>query len=256
MTISWLMGIGLIADTRNCHICKKEMSLSPCQDRKDGFRWECRRSIAGKKHRFERSIREGSWFERANLSITEVLKFSYWWCVGLNQMQIKAQLAMSPSTLVDWDMFCRELCGVVLSDENEIIGGPGKIVQIDESKIGKRKYHKGHFVEGQWVFGGIEEDSRKSFIVCVENRKEDTLIPLMHRWIHLGTTIYSDCWKGYINVAHHGYLHGTVNHNKEFVSEDGVHTNKIKGHWCQMKANLPTHGRKRAHYDSYIAEFI
>ena len=90
MAISWLMEIGLIADTRNCHICKEEMSLSPCQDRKDGFRWECRRSIAGKKHRFERSIREGSWFERANLSITEVLKFTYWWCVGSNQIQIKA----------------------------------------------------------------------------------------------------------------------------------------------------------------------
>lgn len=29
--------------------------------------------------------------------------------------------------------------------------GPGKVVQIDESKIGKRKYNKGHLVEGQWV---------------------------------------------------------------------------------------------------------
>ena len=37
-------------------------------------------------------------------------------------------------------------------------GGPGKLVQIDESKVGQRKYHRGHVVEGQWVFGGIEED--------------------------------------------------------------------------------------------------
>ena len=28
-------------------------------------------------------------------------------------------------------------------------------MQIDESKIGNRKYHRGHVVEGQWVFGGI-----------------------------------------------------------------------------------------------------
>jgi len=41
------------------------------------------------------------------------------------------------------------------------IGGEGKVVQIDESLFGKRKYHRGHHVEGQWVFGGIEEDSRK-----------------------------------------------------------------------------------------------
>ncbi len=173
MTLSWLMEIGLIAEGRNCGICKNAMSLSPCNDRKDGVRWECRHTIGGKKHRSERSIREGSWFQGANLTISEVLKFTYWWCIGLNQVQIKAQLGMSSSTLVDWDMFCRELCGIVLSHENEVIGGAGKIIQIDESKIGKRKYNKGHFVEGQWVFGGIEDDSRNSFIVCVENRKED-----------------------------------------------------------------------------------
>ena len=43
------------------------------------------------------------------------------------------------------------------------IGGPGKRVQIDESKFGKRKYNRGRRVEGQQVFGGIEEDGRKVF---------------------------------------------------------------------------------------------
>lgn len=37
----------------------------------------------------------------------------------------------------------------------------GKVVQIDESKFEKRKY-SGHHVEGQWVFGRIEEERRKS----------------------------------------------------------------------------------------------
>lgn len=45
----------------------------------------------------------------------------------------------------------------MLIEESCKLGGPGKTVQIDESKIGKRKYHRGHHVEGQWVFGGIEE---------------------------------------------------------------------------------------------------
>ena len=40
-------------------------------------------------------------------------------------------------------------------DGREKIGGPGKFVQIDESKIVKRKYYRGHVVEGQWVFGKI-----------------------------------------------------------------------------------------------------
>ena len=39
-------------------------------------------------------------------------------------------------------------------------------------------------------------------------------------------------------------------------NDDGDHTNKIEGHWRQMKASPPSHGRKKAHYGSYIAEFI
>lgn len=60
--------------------------------------------------------------------------------------------------VVDWDMFCCELCEVIFFEKREKFGGLGKIVQIDELKIGKRKYYCGYVVEGQWVFGGIEEE--------------------------------------------------------------------------------------------------
>ena len=90
-----------------------------------------------------------------------------------------------------------------------------------------RKYHRGHVVEGQWVFGGIEEDSRKCFIAAVEDRKEETLPNLIKEWIEPGTTI-SDCWKGYVNLSKHGYMyiHKTVNQSVEFVNEEGFQTNK------------------------------
>lgn len=48
---------------------------------------------------------------------------------------------------------------VTLMDSKDKLGGVGKTVQIDESKFGKRKYHSRHRVEGQWVFGGIEDDT-------------------------------------------------------------------------------------------------
>ena len=35
-------------------------------------------------------------------------------------------------------------------------------MEIDESKFGKRKYHRGRSVDGHWVFGGIEQGSRES----------------------------------------------------------------------------------------------
>ena len=76
----------------------------------------------------------------------------------------------------------------------ERIGGEGKIVQVDESKSGRRKHHLGHRVEGQWVFGGIENGSRKSFLIAVEKRDEGTLLPLIKKWIEPGNLIVSDCW--------------------------------------------------------------
>jgi len=51
---------------------------------------------------------------------------------------------MSPNTAVDWDMYCRERCEMLLMNSSEKIGGPGKRVHIDDSKVGKRKYHRGH----------------------------------------------------------------------------------------------------------------
>ena len=41
-------------------------------------------------------------------------------------------------TIVDWCCFCREVCIVYEADHFERIGGPGHIVEIDESKFGKR----------------------------------------------------------------------------------------------------------------------
>ena len=71
-------------------------------------------------------------------------------------------------------MFCREVCLATIEKKTEKIGGGGKRVQIDESKVGKRKHHRGHYTEGQWVFGGIEQDSRKCFIESVEGKNSYT----------------------------------------------------------------------------------
>lgn len=123
-------------------------------------------------NRCQTIIREGSWFEQANFPIEEVLKFTYWWCQGVQQWQIKQQLGLGSQTAVDWDMFYRKLCEDAMFESRENLGGPGKVVQIDESEIGKSKYHHGHVVEGQWVFGGTKEDSRKCSIATVEDRTE------------------------------------------------------------------------------------
>ena len=255
--IQWLMTEGFLAKSRLCSVCRCEMKLVRCEDRSDGLRWECRgRRFDGKRHNAELSIRKGSWFEHSNMTLEEILKFTYWWSQDVKQNQIKRELGSGSSTAVDWESFCREVCEVKLMESSERIGGNGKVVQIDESKFGKRKYHRGHYVEGQWVFGGIENDSRKCFLVAVDKRDEETLIPIIQRWLKPGTIIVSDCWKAYYNLEKYGYHHKTVNHSKEFVNEDGDNTNKIEGHWRQAKVKLPYFGVRNYLFSSYLAEFM
>ena len=256
LLVEWLIEEDMIAKTQVCDLCGSEMKLLKYEDRSGGYKWECRRQFNGKRHKVEKTLRKGSWFEQSNMTLEEILKFTYWWCQDLDQAQIKHELGISSNTAVDWDMFCRETCEVTLERRSEKLGGEGKVVQIDESKFGKRKYHRGHRVEGQWVFGGIENESRKSFMVAVEKRDERTLLPVIKKWIKPGTLIISDCWKAYINLEKHGYKHSTVNHSKEFVNEAGEHTNRIEGHWRQAKAKLPSFGVKKYLFSSHLAEFM
>ena len=256
MCLTWLKDIGLIASEMKCHQCLRNMTWTETKDRSDGFKWVCYNRTNGKRHLVEKSIRSKTFFDKSNMTIEEVLKYTYWWSQNLKQSQIRTQLGLSPNSGVDWDMFCREVCEIVVNDDSMQIGGPGKTVQIDESKIGKRKYQRGHRVEGQWVFGGIEEDSRNCFIFEVEDRTEDTLISIIDKWIAKGTLIVSDCWKSYSKLSRIGYSHETMNHSKEFKNRNGNHTNKIEGHWRQMKSHLPSHGRCKFHYSYYLAEFL
>ena len=90
----------------------------------------------------------------------------------------------------------------------------------------------------------------------VEHRDEDTLLPIIKKWIKPGTLIISDCWKAYSKLNLNGYFHETVNQSEEYVNSNRFHTNKIEGHWRQMKASLSSHGRRKFHYSYYLAEFL
>jgi len=129
-------------------------------------------------------------------------------------------------------------------------------VEIDESKFGKRKYHRGHYVKGQWVFGGVERGTGRTFLVAVHDRSAKTLIGLIKQWILPGTTIISDCWAAYNSLREEGYTHFTVNHSIAFVDQTtGAHTNTIESTWKHVKVLLSPYNRK-ADYVYFLAEYM
>ena len=53
------------------------------------------------------------------------------------------EVKLASQTTVDWASFCRQVCIDAVITQVQPIGGPGKIVEIDESLFGKKKYGKG-----------------------------------------------------------------------------------------------------------------
>lgn len=80
---------------------------------------------------------------------------------------------VSTRTIADWYSYCREVIVDHFLENQEIgakIGGPGRVVQIDESKFGRRKFNKGRRVDGHWVLGMIEDGSEDLRLeVCTGN---------------------------------------------------------------------------------------
>jgi transposase-like protein len=260
-TISWMVSMGLFAKKRLCPVCGEEMRLTVVnkEETSDMVRWRCQRKIP-KPHDKRCSLRHGSWFANANMTLEEMLEFTYMWCLGMTQVQIRNEMGVSSNTSVDWASFCREICEEVMLAEVENgvqIGGQDVIVEIDESKFAKRKYHKGHVVKGEWVFGGREKnDKSKCFMLVVKNRDKETLIPLIPKYIAPGSIIRSDCWKSYECLPQYGYVHETVNHSTHFKDpKTGCHTNGIEGDWQKVKrgVSMPRFGVVGQHLQSYLS---
>ena len=96
-------------------------------------------------------------------------------------------------------------------------GGPGLTVEIDGAKFGKRKCNRGRGVEGNWVLGGICRETKEIFLMKVEKRDKDTLIPINEKYVEIESTIISDCWAAYKCLSKWGYQHDTVDHSEHFV---------------------------------------
>ena len=114
------------------------------------------------------------------------MKLTYYWVYNLPNDFITRELRIgSEHTLVDWKNIAREVCIGVLEQDCEVIGEPGKFVQIEESKFGKRKYHRGKRVDGVWVCGGIEREAKRCFFEVVADRSAGTLIPIIKSTLNL-----------------------------------------------------------------------
>jgi transposase-like protein len=246
--IRWLIELCVLIDLegRTCGKCEigKFGLRKDATFFSDGHVWRCLNKKCNKKI----FIRLGSWFEKHILTLENFLLITYFWVYKASEIFVRHELDICRQTVVDWYNFSRQVCTSILEINSEKLGGPGKIVEIDESKFGKRKFHKGRRVDGVWVFGGIERETKWCFFTTVSDRTRETLLEIIKQNILPGTTIISDCWRAYDILDKEGFEHLKVNHSLNFVDpETGAHTNTIESTWRALNKSLPISGTTKAH---------
>ncbi|RUS79722.1 hypothetical protein EGW08_012530 [Elysia chlorotica] len=171
-------------------------------------------------------------------------------------------LDISSTTSVDWRSFCGEVKDSWVTEE-EAIGGDGVEVEIDKTLIVRRKYERGRVLSQIWLFGGIERQSKKRFVVPLtgdvgEKRDKATLIPLIQKYILKGSVIYSDCWGAYSTLSTSGYTHHTINHSKNFVDpvNKEIHTQNVEPLWLDIKKWIKRPGIRSAYLYQYLACYL
>ncbi|CAB9505358.1 Inherit from opiNOG: protein Hydra magnipapillata [Seminavis robusta] len=207
-----------------------------------------------------RSFFRNSVLERCHLPKNEVVHLIYLWLNKATNTQVCQQLGWNSETAGRWLKYCRQLVTEMIVTQphvNNMIGGHDVIVEIDESKMARRKYNRGRRVKGSWVLGMVERTAeRRMVLVVVDSRDKKTLEHSIKTFVHPGSTIHTDMWKGYIGLERIGYTHKTLCHKYEFVAEDGTHTQTVEGNWTPLKKAIPVQCREGADLQDYLFEYM
>jgi hypothetical protein len=138
--------------------------------RKDKFVLHCNSKQC--PYKVKKNFKKGTIFYKK--SIITVLKIVRLWCSKVSVVQISSLLDIHRNSVSKVIKKLKVKLEMGFYEHFDKIGGPGVVVEVDESKFGKAKYHKGHRVDGVWVFGLVERAAkRKILLIEVDNRKKN-----------------------------------------------------------------------------------
>ena len=134
---------------------------------------------------------------------------------------------------------CCEVCINWLNNQ-DAIGGDGIIVEIDDTSLGKRKFKGGPIIPHEWIFCGIERESKKSFGIPLvdDNITANILIELINKFIKPNTIIVSKFNEAYGSIGNHNnYKHWVCNNLVTLVNNDydNIHMKTIDSFMNDIK---------------------
>ncbi len=137
-------------------------------------------------------------------------------------------------------------------DRPERLGGPEKLVYIDEALIPYVNTNRAGSTPSTIVMGLCCEGQVISGII--PNRRKITLEPLINRFVMPGSILVTDCHRSYAGLKNLGWRHIAINHSVAFHNFDGVASAPIETYWAVVKRIMRSYRQASPeHFWEYLA---
>ncbi len=205
------------------------------------------------------TVRMGTIFESSHLALRLWLQVIHLMCAskkGIATRQIQRMLRCSMKTA--WFVGHRIREAMARNDGLPPIGGDGKVIEADETYVGRKpgsKVRRG-FGHMNPVFALVERDgTARSF--HVPTVRADTLRPILHGQVSHDSHLMTDELSAYKLLGHRFKSHEAVKHSADEYVRGDVHTNTVEGFFSILKRGVyGTYQHvSEAHLKRYLAEF-
>lgn len=205
------------------------------------------------------TVRVGSVYERSHIPLHKWVLATHLMCAskkGISAHQLHRMLGITYKSA--WFMAHRIREAMMPNGATEPMGGNGKVVEADETYIGRKpgKKKKAGYGHKLAVVTLVERDGKaRSF--HVDKATVATVTPILRQNVDRKTAIVTDESKIYTRVNEDFASHHTVNHEKKEWRRGNVHTNTIEGYFSIFKRGMKgvyQHCDEQ-HLHRYLAEF-
>lgn len=240
-----------------CTDCSHSMELIKISDKTDdGFRFQC------PAHKdITTSIRINSILYEKEVPLSSFILITYFWAMQIPISLVTTMADVSEEIAVSWYRFFRNICTKWIEENPIRIGGINQIVQIDETAIA-RKSRDGGLVPTKWLFGGVDVETKKCFLIRISDRSRKKLMNLIETFVEAGSRIRSFEDTDYSDVASlsvkPAYTYETMSHRANFVDPThGVRPRNIENLWTRLKIKFVKMGGDISDsIDSYLDEYM
>ena len=143
MAFEFLIQHGCIKPPTFCASCNAQLRKKK-RDSSDGYILVCRNSSCQKSY----SPRNGSWFEGTRIDFNILLMLIYCWCFEFTNKQTIRETDLAKQSITDFFNMFRQVCFDRFGKISKI-GGPGCVVQVDESHVYTGKYNVGRVLKSE-----------------------------------------------------------------------------------------------------------